>query len=55
MHIQLTDEEVEQVRTMLKELDDNRTNPLTWIDFETWVERFLREMLKEAECQPKSS
>ena len=52
MFTHLTDEQVEEVRERMTELDDHRTDPLIWLGWEQWAERFLRELVKEADkCQ----
>lgn len=54
MFIHLTDEQVAEVRERMAELDNHRTDAETWREWEQWAERFLRGLLKEAECQSMS-
>lgn len=52
MHIHLTDEQVEEIRRWMTALDDDRTDAEMWRDWEAWAERFLLELVKEADrCQ----
>lgn len=52
MFMHLTDEQVAEIRKWMTALDDDRTDAEMWIAWEQWAERFLRELVKEADrCQ----